>query len=89
MAIKKYLNWKGWFEGLYLSWIKTLTGTVLTWVGTNAAGSMGIPNIAMTWEQGVSMMGVITFIEIVRYLNTKPKPETVIENVDTVIITKP
>jgi Na+/proline symporter len=89
MAIKKYLDWKGWFEGLYLSWIKTLTSTVLTWVGTNAAGSMGVPNIAMNWQQGVSMLGVITFIEVVRYLNAKPKPETLTESIDTTTITKP
>lgn len=89
MAIQKYLDWKGWFEGLYLSWIKTLTSTILTWVGTNAAGGLGIPNIAMSWQQGCSMLGIITFIEVVRYLNAKPKPEVVTESVDTTLINKP
>ena len=77
MSMKKYLDWKGWFEGLYLSWIKTLTGTLLGYFGTNAVESMGIAKIGLTWEQALGVMISVTLIEVLRYLQNKPKPDTV------------
>lgn len=78
MPIKKYLDWKGYFEGLYLSWIKTLTTSLITYGGTNAIEQTGVKamkGIGMTWEQGLAMLVAITFWEIIRYLNQKPMPE--------------
>jgi hypothetical protein len=89
MAIKKYLDWRGYFEGLYLSWIKTLTSTLLGYVGTNAVETMGIAKIGLTWQQALGVAASVTFIEVLRYLNTKPKPDTITETADTQIINKP
>ena len=72
---KRYLDWGGWLEGLYLSWIKTLTSTALAYVGTNAVGSMGVPTISLNWKQAVAMFATITVVEVLRYLNQKPKPD--------------
>lgn len=75
-TVKKYLDWKGYFEGLYLSWIKTLSATFLAYIGSNAAQSMGVPSIALSWQQALGMAGSITVVEVLRYLNAKPKPDT-------------
>lgn len=88
MAIHKYLDWRGWLEGFYLSWIKTVTNTLLALVASNGAQAAGVPHIALNWQQGIGLCGTLTVVEVIRYLNTKPKPETVTEMVDTTIIEK-
>ena len=90
MAIKKYLDWRSWVEGLYLSWIKTLTSTMLGYVGTNAVESMGVVDkIGLSWKQAVGVGVSVTIIELLRYLNTKPLPDTVTTEENTTIIQKP
>ena len=88
MSVKKYLDWRGYFEGLYLSWIKTVTTTLLTFLGTNAAEHMGLKGIGLDWKQALSMLGVITLMEVLKYLQAKPKPETITVETNTEIITK-
>ena len=88
MAIKKYLDWKGWWLGFYLSWVKTVTSTLLTLGGTNLAEKAGVSGIGMNWKQAGGMILVLTFIEVLKYLNAKPMPETVTETTETQIIEK-
>lgn len=88
MAIRKYLDWRGWLEGLYLSWIKNLTSTLIALGGTNAAQALGVPHIGLNLQQAAGVLASVTFWEIVRYLQTKPKPETVTEGVDTTMTKK-
>lgn len=88
MSIKKYLDWKGYFEGLYLSWIKNLTNTLIILGGSNAVEAMGLKGVGLDWKQACSVLVGVTFWEVVKYINAKPKPETITENVDTTIITK-
>lgn len=89
MAIKQYLDWKGYAKGFYLSWIKTLTNTVLAYVGSNAVDAIGVPNIALTIEQAGGLALSITIVEILHYLNNKPIPDTITETTETAIINKP
>ena len=89
MSVHKYLDWKGYFKGLYLSWIKTFTTSALTLLGTNAVEQMGVKDIGIDWRQAVSMFLVITVVEVLRYVQAKPLPETVIEETNTEFITKP
>lgn len=88
MAIKKYLDWKGWIRGFYLSWIKTVTNTLLAYVGSNAVADMGVPHIALNLTQAGGLLFSITLVEILHYLNAKPEPTLVEETVDTEHITK-
>lgn len=88
MAIKKYLDWRGWFEGLYLNWIKNLTATLIALGSTNAAQALGVPHIGLNWQQAGGVLASVTFWEIIKYLQNKPKPETVTETVDTQMINK-
>lgn len=75
MAIKKYLDWRGWLEGLYLSWVKSLTTTLMALCGTNAAEQIGVKGIGMSWEQAFGVLVSVSFWEVIRYLNAKPKPD--------------
>jgi hypothetical protein len=86
-TMKRYLDWGGWFEGLYLSWIKTLTSTALAYVGTNAVGSVGVPTISLNLKQAGAMFAAVTVVEVLRYLNQKPKPdyEPETENPDRIV----
>ena len=77
MAIKQYLDWRGWMTGFYLSWVKTLTNTLLAVIGTNGAQALGVQDIGLNWKEALGMAGSITVVEALRYLNAKPKPDTV------------
>lgn len=73
--MKRYLDWGGWLEGLYLSWIKSVTTTLLAYIGTNAVGELGIPTISLNLQQAGAILLSITVVEILKYLNQKPKPD--------------
>ena len=88
MAIKKYLDWKGWLEGLYLSWIKTVTSTLMTLGATNAVDQLGVKGFGLSLQQAGGLLLSLTLWEIIKYLNAKPKPETVTETTETQIIEK-
>lgn len=88
MSIRRYLDWRGYLEGFYLTWIKTVTTTLITVMGTNAVEKMGVQSIGLSWKQAGSLLVTITIWEVLKYLQAKPKPETVTENVETTIITK-
>lgn len=75
MSMKRYLDWGGWLEGLYLSWIKSVTTTLLAYGGTNVAGSLGIPTISLNLQQAGAILLSISVVEILKYLNAKPKPD--------------
>lgn len=87
--IHKYLDWKSYFVGLYLSWIKSLTTTLIALGGTNAAESMGVKGVGISWQQACGVFFGITFWEIVKYVNAKPLPDTREEQVETTITPKP
>ena len=89
MAIKKYLDWKGWFLGAYLAWVKTITNSVLAMAVSNGAEKAGLAGVGMNWKQFLCFLGWLSLIEAVKYLNAKPKPETVTETTETQIINKP
>lgn len=91
MAIKKYLDWKGWLVGLYDAAIPAGWTAVLTLIGTNgAAATFGgvLADIGMTWKQALSQVGVHMLVAAATYLKTKSRPVVVEETVDTVFITK-
>lgn len=76
-VMKKYLDWKGWLEGFYLSWIKTVTDTLLALVASNGAQALGVPHIGLNWQQAGGLCGTLTIVQIIRYLNAKPMPDSI------------
>lgn len=89
MPIKKFLDWRGWLEGLYVNWIKAVSTTVITFIGTNGLDAAGLHGIGFNWKQSMSQLGIVTAYEVFSYLRNKPKPETVEESFPTEQITKP
>ncbi len=89
MAIKKLLDWRGYFTALYKSWIHNLTSTLIALGGTNAVESMGVQGVGLNWKQASGVFIGITFWEIIKYLNAKPMPDTVEVTFDTTQTTKP
>jgi hypothetical protein len=80
---KKYLNWKDWFSGMYVKSIQSATSAVLAFVGTNSAEAFsptGLPGLGMNWKQTCGAFVSILVIEIIRYINGKPLPDSVEEN---------
>ena len=77
MAIKKYLDWKGYFEGLYLSWVKTVTTSALAFLGTNGAEKIGLHGVGIDLKQLAGLAASITVWEVIKYLNAKPLPDTI------------
>lgn len=86
--LKQYLDWRGYFLALYKNWIHSLTSTLIALGGTNVVESMGIKGVGLNWQQAVGVFLGVTFWEVVKYLNSKPLPETVEEVVETTITEK-
>ncbi len=87
-TIKKYLDWKGWFSGLYQNVVKAGTGAVLALVGTNAAEGIGVAVKGMDWKQALVAGASVALIEAFRYVHGKPAPDVVVESLDTQVIEK-
>jgi hypothetical protein len=83
-TVKKYLDWKSWFEGLYNNAIKAGTGAFLAFAGTNTAEAAAptlLAGVSFNWKQAAAACVSVMVIEAVRYINTKPKPEEKVEEV--------
>lgn len=77
MSIRKYLDWRNYFEGLYLNWIKTVTTTISTWFITNGAEVATGFKLGLTWQQALGQLAFLTFYEVNSYIKNKPKPDVI------------
>jgi hypothetical protein len=77
-TVKKYLDWKSWFEGMYVNAIKAGSGAFLAFAGTNtleAAAPQLLAKLGLNWQQALGAFASVMVIEVVRYINAKPLPE--------------
>lgn len=90
MAIKKYMDWKGWFEGLIDSAIPAGATAVITLLTTNGAAHTfsALSDIGMTWKQALAQIGIHMTVAAATYLKNKPRPVEVTEQFDTETIKK-
>lgn len=100
MSIKKYADWKGWFDGLRSKAMKAGAESLATNIGallsTNGIASMGIPHlqdIGMNWKTALATM-VVQFVlrtgfAAAQYIAAKPDPDTITEETETSITKKP
>ncbi len=90
MSIKKYTDWRNWFNGIIDSAIPAGATAFLTLVTTNGLASMGgvMSGIGMSWKTAIAQIVVHMGIATAKYLQTKPRPEVVTETVDTTFSTK-
>ena len=88
MSLKKYQDWRGWWEGLRSKMMKAgaeaLATNITAMLGTNGVASMGIPglgDIAMGWKTAVAttliQFTLRTVLAAVLYIQTKPDPDLV------------
>ena len=89
MAIKKFKDWRGWWEGLRINLTKTIGTTGVTFLGTNGVDAIGLHGVGMNWRTALAQFGVHCAFEIFTYLKDKPDAPVVSVEVDTETITKP
>lgn len=91
MSIKKYTDWRSWWEGLRTNLFKCIGTTGTSWLGSNAIASAGVPglgNIGLNWKQAVGLFAVHIGLEIFSYLKDN-QPKVITEETNTEIIKKP
>lgn len=91
MAIKKYLDWRGWLAGLWDSVIPAGMTVIITMLGSNGiAATIGGPlaDIGMNWKQALLQVGAHMGVAAATYLKTKPRPIVVEETVQTTFTEK-
>lgn len=80
--VRKYLDWRNWFEGMYVNAIKSSTGAFLAFAGTNSVEAVS-PNffagVGLNWKQALGAFLSVLILEIVRYVNAKPLPSSIEE----------
>ncbi len=80
--VRKYLDWKSWFEGMYVNAIKSATGAFLAFAGTNSVEAVApavFSGVGLNWKQAAGAFLSVLILEIVRYVNAKPLPEARVE----------
>ena len=87
MAMRKYTDWRTWFDGLRKNLFKCIGTTGVSWLGTNAASGCGLPINGISWKQALTMFGVHVGFEIFTYMRDVQPPE-VTETVETAYTSK-
>lgn len=85
--IKKYTDWRTWWDGLRTNIIKCLGTTGIAFIGTNALAGMHAPIHGIDWEQAGAMFAVHVAFEAFSYMKDF-QPQVVVETVDTQRFTK-
>lgn len=91
MAIKKYLDIKGWLFGLWDSAIPAGATAVVTLLTTNGvAATFGgvVADMGMNWKQACSQIVIHMILAAAKYLQTKPRPQVVEETIQTTFTEK-
>lgn len=88
MAIKKRIDWEGWLSGWWVDAIKAITSAFLTLVTTNGLDQLGIHGIAIGWKSALAFCGVQFLVASAKYFNANPKPDVVVETVETTFESK-
>jgi hypothetical protein len=77
---RKFRDWRSYFEGMYVNAVKAATGAFLSFAGTNTAEAIApvaLENVGMNWQQAIITAASVLVIEVVRYINAKPLPDSV------------
>jgi len=85
MSIRKYTDWRTWWDGLRTNLIKCVGTTGLAWLGSNGLSVSGIPftsKIGLDWRQAAGFFLVHIGIEVFTYFKAN-QPQVITETVDT------
>lgn len=94
MAIKKYRDWKGWWDGMrskaFKAGAESLTTSIGALIGTNGVASMGIPGLSdlgMNLKQALFACLLQFTLRVgfaaALYVQNKPDPDMITETVET------
>ncbi len=89
MAIQKFKDWRGWWDGLRVNVVKTVGTTGISFLGTNGLDSLGVSGVGMNWKTAIGQFAVHIAYEVFSYLKDKPDAQTITDEVQTTIIAKP
>lgn len=84
--IRKYTDWRGWWDGLRSNFMKCLGTTGTAYLATNGiANTSGAQGIAIDWKQALLYFGVHLGLEVFGYLKqNQPKViEEIVEDTMT------
>lgn len=88
MPIKKFKDWRGWFEGLRKNIFKCIGTTGTSWLGSNGLEQVGIHGIGLNLEQAGGLFVVHILFEIFSYLKDKPDADVIEVSTETEIVSK-
>ena len=87
MSVKKYTDWRTWWDGLRTNIMKCIGTTGIAYFGTNAAAGAGVPIKGIDWEQAGTMFLVHIAFEVFTYMRDN-QPKVIIEQSDTTFTSK-
>lgn len=98
MSIKKYRDWRDWFDGLrskaMQAGAESLVTNIGAMIGSNGVASM-IPSMngfVLTWKAAVvttaSQFFIRTVFAAAKYIAAKPDPDVIEENIETTFTSK-
>lgn len=82
--LKKYTDWRTWWDGLRTNLMKCAGTTGTSWLGSNAVGATipALSDIKMNWHQAIGLFGVHMGIEIFAYMRDN-QPKVITETIET------
>lgn len=75
MKLKKFLNWRAWFKGMWVSVAQGATGAALGAIGLVSANVVGIPVTPIDWKQALGVGLSAAWLRMLLYVNAHPLPE--------------
>lgn len=85
MPIKKYTDWRTWWDGLRTNLMKCLGTTGSAWLITNGVSATGIPGtavLAIAWQSALAFFLCHLAKEVFDYM-AKNQPVVITEEVET------
>lgn len=78
VTTRKFVNWRAYFEGMYVKSIQASTGAFLAFAGSNTAEAVAptsLSGLGLSWKQAVVAAVSALVFEVIRYVNAKPLPD--------------
>lgn len=89
-TVKKYTDWRTWWDGLRTNIMKCIGTTGTAWLITNGISVSGIPgtsHMGVDWRSGLGFFAAHLGKEIFDYMQAN-QPKVITEETNTTTITK-
>lgn len=75
IKLKKFLNWRAWWRGLWASIAQGATGAILGSIGLVSANVVGVPVQPIDWKQALGVGISAAGLRLLLYVNAHPLPQ--------------